>query len=218
MSFKTSAEEWVRKGPSAALALAAVAGLVVGGVIGLGAGYKVEQNRTRSAVKKLHAQINSLGGSTSATTKVGQRVGKVTASAASSITISAKKTGTTVLTTSSTTVFETVVKGTIGDVQAGKRILVSVGGKEIIVLPTTSRLGRLVTAVSSTAIKLQKATGSGTVGVATKNVKTVETLKTATASAVTVGKDVFVAGKQAGKGAFDTIEVIVLPAGSGFGA
>ena len=217
MSLKTSAEEWVRKGPSAALALAAVAGIVVGGVIGLGAGYKVEQNRTRSDVKKLHAQINSLGGATSATAKVGQRVGKVTADSAGSITISTKQKGTEVLNTSSTTVFETVVKGTIGDVQAGKRVLVSVGGKEIIVLPTTSRLGRLVTAVSSSTIKLQKATGSGTVGVATKNVKTVETLKTAAANAVAVGKDVFAAGKQSGKSAFDTTEVIVLPAGSGFG-
>ena len=223
MSIKTSAEEWVRKGPSQALALAAVAGIVVGGVIGLGAGYKVEQNRTRSDVKKLHAQINALGGSTGATgasgasTKFGDRVGKVTAVGTSSFTVTTKQKGSQVLQTSSTTLFEQVSTGTIGDVQKGKHVLVATGGREIIVLPTTSKLGRAVTNVAGDAITIQKTSGSGTVKVLTKNVKTVDTVKTAAAGDVKVGSDVFAGGKQATGNNFTTVELVLLPAGSSFG-
>ena len=83
MSIKDSAETWVRGAPGQALILVAAVGIVIGGVVGLGAGFKIEQNRTRSDVKKLRAQLQQgVGGSggtaPSASASLGQRIGKVT--------------------------------------------------------------------------------------------------------------------------------------------
>ena len=56
MSIKTSTDEWVRKGPTQAIAVVAAVGIIVGGLVGFGVGFKVEQSRTKDEVKKLQKQ------------------------------------------------------------------------------------------------------------------------------------------------------------------
>ena len=53
MSIKDSAENLGSGRARAGMILVAAVGIVIGGVVGLGAGFKIEQNRTRSDVKKL---------------------------------------------------------------------------------------------------------------------------------------------------------------------
>jgi len=217
MSIKTSTEEWVRKGPAQAIAVFAAAGLVVGAVIGLGAGYKIEQNRTRSDVKRLQQELKPGGGKTTSKAQApGQRVGKVTVAAAGTITLSTTKRGTQVLHTTSATLFEKATPATIAAVQVGRRVLVSLGAREIIVLPAGSNLGRAVTAVASDSISLAKGTSSPSAKLKTTLVKKVETLKSATAADVKVGAEVLAGGNVVTQSSFNANEVIVLLAGSAF--
>lgn len=214
MSFKSGSEEWVRKGPIQAIALIAAAGIVVGGLVGLGAGYKIEQNRTRSDVKRLEHQIQA-GGVKAASGALGQRVGKVTAYVSGSITVSTKQRGTQVLTTTPATAFEKAVKAKLANVVAGSRILVTRAGDEIIVLPTTSKLGRVVNTVGRDSITIAAGNGSPAGTVKTSGV-IVSTVATATSAAVKVGSEVLAGGRATTKTTFAANEVILLLPGSGF--
>jgi hypothetical protein len=216
MSIKDSADEWVRKGPTQAIAVVAAVGLVLGGLIGLGVGYKVEQSRIKSDVKKLQARLRAAAPATTSKGPLGQRVGTVSATSGSTITVTTKKRGAQVLVTSPTTVYETAVRGTIADVRSGRRILITAGGNEIVVLPVASKLGRVVSAVASDFIKVAEGNGAPASRIDTPDVHRVETLKPAKFS--DVGKDdKVIAGGRATKGDnFAATEVIVLPADSGF--
>jgi hypothetical protein len=217
MSIKTSADEWVRKGPTQAIAVIAAVALVVGAVIGLGVGFKIEQSRTKSDVtklqKRLKAQTPTKGSSTEA---LGQRVGKVTATKAGSITVTTKKRGTQTVVTTATTVFAKAAHGTIADVHTGLRVLVTVGATEIIVLPATSKLGRVVTKVGSDLIKIAKGNGLPAGSLKTADVHLVSTAKPATAADVSTGDSVLVGGHTTNPTTFEAVEIIVLPADSGF--
>ena len=213
MSIKTSADEWVRKGPTQAIAVVAVVGIIVGGLIGLGVGFKIEQSRTKDQVNKLQKQAASLGvviGS------LGRRVGPVTATSAKTLTVTTKKDGSQTLETTPQTLIGRATAGTIADVHPGRRILVTNGGSEIIVLSATSRLGRPVTNVGSAAItvKNEKNGKSGTIKVA--GVHRVATLKPAKLADVSKGDQVMAFGRAKDGKTFSTVEVILLPDGSGF--
>ena len=186
MSIKTSAEEWVRKGPTQAIAVIAVVGIIVGGLIGIGVGFKLEQSRTKSDVSKLRKELIRLKASKSGVVvgALGQRVGKVTATSATSVTVATKKRGRQTLETTATTVFENAVSGTIADVHSGRRILVTPGGAEIIVLPSSSKLGRKVTKVTSATIKIAKSNGHPEGSIKTTDVHRGEILKPAKLSDV----------------------------------
>ena len=218
MSIKTSGEEWVRKGPTQAIAVIAAVGLIVGGVIGLGVGFKLEQSRTKSSVHKLQQELTK---QKSAKTGVvvgalGQRVGKVSATSGTSITVATKKRGAQTVETSATTVFENAVSGTIADVHSGQRILVVPGGAEIIVLSANSKLGRVVTKVTNASIKIAKGNGFPEGNIKTTDVHRVETVKPAKISDMTIGKELLVGGRAKDAKTFTAIEVILLPDGSGF--
>jgi hypothetical protein len=118
--------------------------------------------------------------------------------------------------TTATTVFEKAVSGTIADVHSGRRILVTPGGAEIIVLPSSSKLGRQVTKVTSAIIKIAKGSGSPEGSIKTTEVHRVEIIKPAKVSDIKTGDEVLAGGRAKDTKTFNTIEVIVLPAGSGF--
>ena len=106
MGIKDSTENWVRGKPAQAMILIAALGLVIGGVIGLVGGYKIEQSRTKSDVKRLQEQIKAgvASGAIPATGPLGQRVGKVTAVKDTTITMSTNELGTQTVNTSASTV------------------------------------------------------------------------------------------------------------------
>ena len=217
MSIKDSADEWVRKGPTQAIAVVAAVGLVLGGLIGLGVGYKVEQSRIKSDVKKLQTRLRAATApATTGKGALGQRVGTVTTTSGTNITLSTKKRGAQVLVTNPKTVFETAVRGTIADVRAGRRVLVTAGGNEIVVLPVGSKLGRVVSAVASDLIKLNAGNGAPASRIDTPKVHRVETLKPAKFADVTKDDNVLAGGRATNGDNFVATEVIVLPADSGF--
>ena len=221
MSIKDSAETWVKGAPGQAMILIAAVGIVVGGVAGLGAGFKIEQNRTRSDVKKLRAQLANQSGSggtaPSASAALGQRIGKVTKSANGAITIATKRQGAQDLLTTATTQFEKAVKGSTSDIVVGRRVLVTVSGADVIVLPTTSQLGRPVTSVGTDSFAIGKTNNAKAGSVSMTNVKEVDTISAAKQADVTVGSQVLAGGRTGTvKSSFNASEVILLPAGSGF--
>ncbi len=217
MSITTSADEWVRKSPTRAIAVIAAVGVVVGGLIGLGVGFKVEQSRTKSDLASLRKQLKAKGTSTGVPTGLlGQRIGKVTAAKPGSFTVTTKRRGTQTLTTTADTVFEEAVRGTIADVNSGDRVLVTIGGNEIIVLPPTSKLGRIVEGVGSDSIKIAKGNGHPAGAIKTGDVHLVSNAKPAKAADVSNGDSVFAGGRARSQKTFAAIEIILIPAGSGF--
>jgi hypothetical protein len=217
MSIKSSADEWVRKGPTQAIVVIAALGIVVGGLVGLGVGYKVEQSRTKSDVEKLQKQLKTKAAATGPVTcALGQRVGKVTASSAGSITVSTKKGGTQTLASTAKTVFGKAVRGTIADVHSGLHVLVTVGGKEMIVLPSGSKLGRAVTSVGSDKVKIAKGNGAPAGSISTADINLVSKVDKATAADVKTDDEILAGGCARAAKTFEPIEVIILPADSGF--
>ena len=220
MAIKDSAETWFRGKPAQAAIIVAVVGLVFGGIIGLGAGYKIEQNRTKSDVSKLKQQLAAKGGSggtgPSPTGAVGQSVGKVTKVGTDALTVATKRKGSIEFRTTATTQYEQAAAGKTSDIVVGRRILVTITGREVIVLQTGSKLGRLVTNVGSDSFSIAKPNGGAGAKLMLANVKSVSTLSTAKYSDIKSGAEVLAGGHDAGKSAFDAIEVILLPAGSSF--
>ena len=219
MAIKDSAETWVRGKPAQAVVVVAVIGLVIGGVIGLGAGYQIEKNRTKSDVSKLKKIIaGGSGGSGPAfgNGPLGQRVGKVTALGTNSITVATKRQGTQTFHTSATTQFEQTVKGKTSDITAGRRVLVTISGRDVILLPVGSKLGRLVTTVGSESFSIAKVNGGPGAKLTLANVKSVDTLTPAKFSDITSGGTVLAGGRANGKDSFGAVEVILLESGSGF--
>jgi len=214
VAIKDSTETWVRSKPMLAMVAVAAVGLVIGGVIGLGVGYKVEQGRTRDDVKRLQQQIKD-SGAANPNAKVVQRVGSITGVSGTTLTVKTKLQGPQSVQTTATTPFEKTVAGTAADVAVGKKVLVATGGHEVIILPTTSEIGRPVSSVASDGFSVSNKKGK-TVKVKTANVTKVYTLTPGKSTDAKVGTDVIVAGRGAGNNGFAAAEVIILPAGSAF--
>ena len=176
MGMKDSTEHWVRGKPAQAMILVAALGLVVGGVIGLAGGYKIEQSRTKSDVKRLQDQIKTAvasGAPVGTNVNLGQRVGKVTAVNGTTFTVTTNRLGSQQVATSATTAFEQTAKGTTSDIAVGSRVLVALKGADIIVLPKSSRIGRLVTNVGSANFSIASQKGSRAETIKLTNVKNV---------------------------------------------
>ena len=222
MAIKDSADKWVRGKPTQAIIIIAVVGVIVGGLVGLGVGFKIEQNRTSSDVKRLHSQLNAAaaggsgGSGVNLTGPVGQRTGKVTAVGTDSLDIATKRQGPQKIQTSSTTVFEKAVKGTTADIAVGRHVLVTIVATDVIVLPEGSKLGREVASVGSESFTLKKPNGDRSGQLTLAKVKVVYTLVPAKLSDFKVKDAVFAGGRTAGKGAFAATEVILLDPNSGF--
>jgi hypothetical protein len=214
VTIKDSAEGWVRSKPMLAMVAVAALGLVIGGLVGLGVGYKVEKNRVQDDVQRIKSQLKDTGATTSSKKTV-QRVGEVKAVSGTTLTVTTKLQGDQDIHTSSTTKFLKTAEGKTADIAVGKKLLVAAGGKEIIILSDDSEIGRQVTRVSDDGFVVALKEGkSGTVKA--MDVQKVYTLTPATAADAKVGTGVVVAGKQAGTDGFQASEVIVLPDGSAF--
>ena len=219
MGIKDSTENWVRGKPAQAMILIAALGLVVGGVIGLAGGYKIEQSRTKSDVQRLQDQIKAAiasGVDVPGTGPLGQRVGKVTAVKGTTITVSTNEQGSQTLNTSASTAFETTEKGSASDITVGSRVLVALNGANIIVLPKDSRLGRLVTNVGSETFAIARPKGGRPLTIKLEKVKDVSTTTPAGIGDVKVDSEILAGGRAASKDVFGAVEVIVLPANNPF--
>ena len=222
MAIKDSADKWVRGKPTQAIVIIALVGVIVGGLVGLGVGFKIEQNRTSSDVKRLHAQLNAAaaggsgGSGVNLAGPVGQRTGKVTAVGPASLTLSTPRQGPQKIQASPTTVFEKAVKGTTADIAVGRHVLVTIVATDVIVLPEGSKLGREVASVGSESFTLKKPNGDRSGQLTLAKVKGVYTLVPAKRSDFKVKDAVFAGGRTAGKGAFAATEVILLDPNSGF--
>ncbi len=210
--MKDSAEGWVRSKPVLAMVAVAVVGLVVGGLVGLGVGYKIEKNRVQDDVQRLQSQLKA-SGATNNNGKVVQRVGQITGSSGNTLTVKTKLQGDQTISTTDKTAYEKTSEAKTSDIAVGNKVLVAGGGKEVIILPDNSEIGRQVSQVGSDAFTLQGKKGSAPVK--TKNVTKVYKLESATSADAKVNTDVIVAGKHNGTN-FEAVEVIVLPSGSGF--
>jgi hypothetical protein len=219
VSIKDAGETWVRGAPGQAMILVTAVGIVLGGVAGLGAGFKIEQNRTRSDVKKLRTEIqqggSGAGTAPSPSASLGQRIGKVTTETGGTITLATKRKGAQAVHTTATTTFEQLVKGSTADIVVGRRILVTVPGDAVIVLPAGSKLGRTVSSVSSDSIAIAKANNAKAGAVPMNKIKEVDTTSPATLAAFKAGTEVLAGGRGTGQD-FSAVEVILLPAGSPF--
>jgi hypothetical protein len=196
--------------------IVALLGAVIGGVIGLGVGFKVEQSRTRKDVKRLQAKLNEKG-VVNQQGPLGNRVGRVTAASAGLLSVSTKLQGTQQVHTTATTPFEKTAAAKVADIAVGSRVLVSPGGHEVIILASSSKLGRVVSSVGSKDFAITNKKGKQ-VKVKLTNVQKVYKLTPATSADAKVGTEVLVGGRGAGKTGFSAVEIIVLPAGSSFGA
>lgn len=219
MSIKDSAETWVRGAPGQAMILVVAVGIVIGGVAGLGAGFKIEQNRTRSDVKKLRTELQGQAGSggsaPAAAGSLGQRIGRVTAASAGTLNLATKRKGAQTLHTTTTTHFEQLGKGSTADIVVGRRVLVTVAGNAVIVLPGSSQLGRIVQTVAGDSFALAKTNNAKGGSIPMNKVKEVDTTSAATFADFKVGTEVLSGGRGSGQD-FNAAEVILLPAGSPF--
>jgi hypothetical protein len=221
VAIKESAEGWVKGKPAQAIVVIGLVGLLIGGVIGLGAGYQIEKNRTKSDVAKLKKNGVTTGGSggsggVALPGKLGQSVGKVTAVGTDSITVDTKRKGSQKFQTTATTQFEKAVAGKTSDIVVGRRVLVTITGRAVIILPEGSRIGRLVTNVGSDSFSIAKPNGGPGAKLMLANVKSVDTLSPAKFSDIKTGSLVLAGGREASKDAFNAVELIILEAGSTF--
>ena len=95
-------------------------------------------------------------------------------------------------------------------------MLVSISRTDVIVLPPGSRLGRLVTHVSSKTFSIKRANGKGATTVPFSAVKAIDATFATQSSALKKGSTLLTSGRVASKGTFDAVEVILLPSGSNF--
>ena len=137
-------------------------------------------------------------------------------SSAGSLSLKTKLQGAQQITTTATTPYEKTAAAKASDIETGRRVLVATGGREVIVLPVASKLGRVVANVGKDTFAITNKQGRQ-VKVKLANVQKVYTLTPAKATDAKVGADVLVGGRSAGNG-FAATEIIVLPVNSTFTA
>jgi len=214
VAIKDSAEGWVRGKPVVAMVVVAVVGIVVGGVIGLGVGFKVEQSRTRKDVQRLQQKIKDKGVVNPAA-PIHTQVVSVTSSSAGTLVVRTAKRGQETIHTAATTAYEKTASAATADIAVGKRVLISKGAKDVIILSPSSKLGRVVASVGSDSFTVANAKGKQA-KVKLSDVQKVYTLAPATAADVKAGSVVLAGGRGAGASGFAAVEIIVLPTGTAF--
>jgi hypothetical protein len=221
MSAVDSVKERIERRPKQAVLVTAIVAVLIGGVIGLAVGYKVEHDRkasnkssktTKTTVPKT---TKSPGGGAAATNRA---EGTVTATASGSITIKTVQGSSVKLNLSTATVVDKAAKGTHADVTTGRHVLVKAPGVEVIVLRTGSKDGRAVTAISPTSMGLAAGNGlpAGTVKLSDATV--IDKVNPATAADVKTGDRIIALGATGSPAVRDVDLVIILPASSKFAA
>jgi hypothetical protein len=224
VAVKDRMVRWAQSKPVRAIVWVAGIGLLVGAVVGLAAGFKIEQHRVHRDLARLNAQ---LAGATTATrpharSKVGtgsstfpvERVGNVAATAPGTITLSTKRHGSVLLHLTASTHVDQAVNGAPRDIAVDRHVLVAKGAHDLIVLPTGSKVGRKVTKVANGVASVTKIKGVAQLQLS--KVQTVDTTSTATPSDIKTGSHVLAWYLPGAKGTPDAVEIIILPAGSAF--
>lgn len=227
MSAVDSAKTWMNERPKQAMAGVAIIAILVGIVLGFGAGYKVEHDRTASDVSRLKKASPSASKTTKTTKPAtggkvkpaanGQtrRVGEVTAASATSITLKTK-TGSVTVALSSSTPIDKLSKGSLNDVVVGRRALVA-PGPEILILREGSTLGRSVKTKTSDSVTLAAENGLPAGKLKSTSSTPVDTVTNGAATDIKVGDHVLVFGT-AKSGAVTATQVIIVPTTSKFSA
>jgi hypothetical protein len=223
VAIKDSADRWVRDKPVPAMVSIVIAGLVVGGVVGLGAGYKIEQNRVSSGLNRLRAAVNhGHPSNTKTTTPVAkrlslssERIGSVTAIATNTIGLRTKRLGLVQVQTTNTTQFEKATGGSRSAITVGSRAVLTIGG-DVLVFSSGSLLGRQITKVAANSFTLAKVGSTGPTTVSFAKLKVFDVLSAAKRSDIKQGSALMVSGHGSTNSSFVAVEVILLPAGSGF--
>jgi hypothetical protein len=159
---KRGLDQPIKRMSTAALIGSGVVILLVGLVVGLGAGYKIEQSRTKSDVKKLKAAATTpTPDATPATSATTVRLsGKVGSTKGGVVTLTSAS-GTRTMATKSSTIVVKALPGNLSDITAGQRVLwqatpgQSTHAEEIVVLPSDAKLGSSVVSVSPTSMQLK---------------------------------------------------------------
>jgi hypothetical protein len=226
MSAVDSVKERIERRPKQAVLVTAIVAVLIGGVIGLAVGYKVEHDR-KASHKSTKTTKTTLPKSTKTTktTKPGgaaaatnRAQGTVTATAAGSITIKTLQGSSVKLNLSKTTIVDKAAKGTHTDVTSGRHVLVKAPGVEVLVLRTGSSEGRAVISLSPSSMGLAAGNGlpAGTVKLSGATV--IDRVSPATAADVKTGDRILALGTTGSPAVRNVDVVIILPASSKFAA
>lgn len=223
MSAVDSVKERIERRPKQAVLVTAIVAVLIGGVIGLAVGYKVEHDRVTSkksskTTKTTLPKTNTTkpGGGVGAATNRAE--GTITATASGSITIKTLQGASVKLNLTKATVVDKAAKGSPTDVTSGRHVLVKAPGVEVLVLRTGSSEGRAVTSISPSSMGLAAGNGlpAGTVKLSGSSV--IDKVSPATAADMKTGDRIIALGTS-GTPAVRNVElVIILPASSKFAA
>jgi hypothetical protein len=212
-----SLKAWIEQRPKRAVLVTAVVAVIIGLVIGLGAGYKIEHDRVASDVKKTKKPAAAAKNKTS-TTKIGltRAAGAVSTVGPTSFVVkTAAGADRTVNVTASTT-YENATVSTKTDIVKGRHVFIVAPGSEVLILPVGSTLGRAITDVTATSFKVAGSKGlpAGTVKLTSTVV--IETATAGTKADVKAGGHAMALGSSTKGGPVNATEVIALPAGTKF--
>ena len=213
MSDATSDTGW-RERPTGLLVSVAAFVVIVVLVGGMALGYEIEKSR----VKKKTSTPTTVTTPSTGTLPAARAVGSVLATSPNVITIMLHSGATRRIALAKGTVVVRAGSGTASDIATNERVVYATGGSSttataVIVLPSTARLGALVSATDSTTMsvkvftKVMKITTTGA---------TVNKVSPATLADVTKGAKVLVQTVPTTTGVHVATEIIVLPANSAF--
>jgi hypothetical protein len=226
MSAVDSVKERIERRPKQAVLVTAIVAVLIGGVIGLAVGYKVEHDRktshksskttktTKTTLPK-STKTTKPGGAAAATNRAD---GTVTATASGSITIKTVQGLSVKLNLTKATVVDKAAKGTRTDVTSGRHVLVKAPGVEVLVLRIGSSNGRAVTSISPSSMGLAAGNGlpAGTVKLSGATV--IDKVSPATSADVKTGDRIIALGTTGSPAVRNVDVVIIVPASSKFAA
>ena len=192
--------------------------LVVGLGAGFGIGYKVEQSRTKSDLKKARDAAAAKATKKPAATAAVRLIGKVDATTTTNVSITVGKASRKVAIRPATT-YVKAVAGSASDITKGSRVIFKgkqgslTVAEEVIVLPAQAKLGTLITDVGSGSMTFKNTKGKD--AKVTITGATIDKVQNATKTDVATGSTIIAETRQT-NGVVTATEIIVLPAGSKF--
>jgi hypothetical protein len=195
--------------------------LIVGLVVGLAGGYKIEQQRTKDDIKsaKAAAKAQPKSGGAAATGAAVRLAGKVGVTAPDSVTITVDGAKTMKFATSPKTIIVKASPGTASDITKGSRVVWKpVAGQvaqaeEVVVLPANAKMGSLVVSATPDSMTFKNNAKDVTVSIQGATVLKVATAK---ATDITTGGKLVAQARRASNSSLSATEVIVLPSSSKF--
>lgn len=202
--------------------------LVVGLLVGLAAGYKIEQGRVKNDVKNVKKEaatksstttVTTGSGSTSGSTSRILRVtGTVDTTAPDLVTVTAAGGSKRKVATDSATIVVKTSPGTASDITKGSKVVVQAkpgsltDAAEVVVLPSKAKLGTSVVSVTPTSMTIRSNGKDLAINI---QGATIETVANVQASDIAVGDKVIAQARET-KPNVTATEIIILPSSSAF--